>query len=239
MPSTGHLSGQFQGLGKAVLDLLFPPRCAACKRIGEIPLCSSCVAEFTPVGSVVCPVCGDLGSGPHLCRQCRERRPAFTCVYSGFRFEGRLRQAIHALKYSGRQAVAVYLVDALVGVLSPPDSAAFEVCAVPLHADREAQRGFNQAALLAAGLAVAWGMPYLGPAALRRIRATDTQIGLDYVARRANVQGAFAADPALVSGRHILLVDDVCTTGATLDACAGALLAAGAGTVVGVTLARA
>jgi ComF family protein len=184
-------------------------------------------------------VCGDVEAGPHLCRRCRERRPAFARAYSGFRFDGRLRQAIHALKYNGRQDVAVYLVEALVGVLSPPDSTAFEVCAVPLHADREAQRGFNQAALLAAELAVAWGMPYLGPAALSRIRATDTQIGLDFTARQVNVQGAFAADPGLVSGRYILLVDDVCTTGATLDACAGALRAAGATTIVGVTLARA
>lgn len=239
MPSTGHLSGQFQGVGKAVLDLLFPPRCVACKRIGENPLCSSCVAEFTPVGSVVCPVCGNLEAGPHLCRQCRERRPAFSHVYSGFRYEGRIRQAIHALKYSGRQDVVVHLAEALVGVLSPPNSAAFELCAVPLHADREAQRGFNQAGLLAAELVAAWGMPYLSPAALSRIRATDTQVGLDFAARRANVQGAFAADPGLVSGRHILLVDDICTTGATMDACAGALLAAGARTVEGVTLARA
>jgi ComF family protein len=134
--------------------------------------------------------------------------------------------------------LAAPLAGALAGVV-PPAPALFVLCAVPLHADRQAERGYNQAGLLTDELVRLWGMPRLPPAALERIRPTDSQVGQDYAARCANVRGAFAARSGLVRDRQVLLVDDVCTTGATMNACAEALLAAGAKSVAGVTLARA
>lgn len=233
------MSGQVRGLAGAVLDLLFPPRCAVCKRVGGDQLCSACLAEFVPVGDAACPVCGDLHSGARLCWRCRDERPAFSRVQSGFRFEGRVRQAIHTFKYRGGEMLAAPLAGALAGVVPLPASALFVLCAVPLHAARQAERGYNQAGLLTDELVRLWGMPRLPPAALKRIRPTDSQVGQDYAARRANVRGAFAARSELVHDRQVLLVDDVCTTGATMNACAEALLAAGAKSVAGVTLARA
>jgi ComF family protein len=113
------------------------------------------------------------------------------------------------------------------------------LCAVPLHPARLAERGYNQSELLAAELARCWSLPRLSSSALIRTRETDSQVGLDLPARQANVAGAFTASPRWVEGQDVLLVDDVCTTGATLNACAQALREAGAVTVSAVTLARA
>jgi ComF family protein len=113
------------------------------------------------------------------------------------------------------------------------------LCAVPLHPKRLAERGYNQSELVASELAARWEIPLLGRMALQRVRETCSQVDLGRAERLTNVRNAFAADPALVRGLQIVLFDDVCTTGATLVACAEALLAAGARRVSAVTLARA
>ncbi len=108
---------------------------------------------------------------------------------------------------------------------------------VPAHWGRERRRGYNQAALLAEALAEHLGLP-VRPGALRRVRATPSQVGLDHQARRANVRGAFQADPRWIAGKRAAVIDDVCTSGATIEACAEALYQAGAVAVWGFTLAR-
>jgi ComF family protein len=111
---------------------------------------------------------------------------------------------------------------------------------VPLHPHRKAERGYNQAFLVAQNLTDFWRLDVLLPEeALTRLRDTVSQVGLDYADRQTNVGGAFCADPNWVRQRRVVLVDDVCTTGATLDACAIALRSAGATAVRAVTLARA
>jgi len=123
--------------------------------------------------------------------------------------------------------------------LSPRIAGADLVLAAPLHWRRGRERGFNQAGLLAARAAKVWGLPF-APQALERTKATTPQAGLSRVARLANVRGAFRVrDRRAVDGRRVVLIDDVMTTGATLDACARALKRAGASTVTAVTLARA
>jgi ComF family protein len=112
------------------------------------------------------------------------------------------------------------------------------VVPVPLAAEREHERGYNQSALLARALAELAGLPY-EPRGLRRVRHTHSQVGLSGDERHHNVRGAFQARPERVAGRSIVLVDDICTTGATLSACAVALCAAGAAQVWGLTLGRA
>lgn len=157
---------------------------------------------------------------------------------SAYRYEGDVRRAIHALKYQGRRGLAAPLAAALADRLAPPDRLPDAACPVPMHPVREAQRGYNHARLLTLELMQIWDIPVLPAGALQRTQQTAAQVGLDHSARLANVRGAFVADRASVEGSAILLVDDVCTTGATLDACASELLSAGALAVEGVTLAR-
>jgi ComF family protein len=123
--------------------------------------------------------------------------------------------------------------------LSPPETTRTILAPVPLHAARLKERGYNQSAELAQNLATQWRLSCLPVDVLQRTRATESQVTLDHAARQTNVTGAFGvAEPSQISGMTVVLVDDVCTTGATLDACAAALLAAGAAAVDGVTLAR-
>lgn len=153
-------------------------------------------------------------------------------------FEGPIRQAIHRLKYGNLTAMAPTLGGLLVDAYWETAWSAEVVVPVPLHPARQRRRGYNQAERLARPLAKALGIP-LAPMALRRVRATADQIGLDPEGRRANVLGAFAvAQDASVTGRSVLLIDDVATTGCTLDACAAALLAGGAAGVNALVLAR-
>ncbi|MBN1311803.1 MAG: ComF family protein [Anaerolineae bacterium] len=228
---------QVQSVARAALDLLFPPRCAVCGRV-ERKLCADCVADFHPIGDSFCPTCGEPQLVSNICGRCAANPPAFEYIRSAYRYEAGLRKAIHVFKYNGRRGLAAPLADAMVQVLPKPLTTVV-ICPVPLYPARQAQRGYNQARLLAEELAHCWNLTCLPEEALRRIRSTSSQVGLDYTARQSNVSNAFAADPALVGGNAILLVDDVCTTGATMNACAKALLAAGATFVAGVSLARA
>lgn len=153
-------------------------------------------------------------------------------------FEGPATSAIYALKYQGNRRLAeplgALLAEAYLGAGWTVDF----LCAVPLHSRRQAERGYNQSALLASQVASLIGRP-CGEGAMARVRHTETQTHLDVQARRENVAGAFAADPLRVDNLSIVLVDDVLTTGATLAACAEALRASGARRVYGLVLASA
>jgi ComF family protein len=231
------IAKQVQSVARAALDLLFPPRCVTCKRVGP-ELCDGCVAEYRPVGDSVCRICGEPRAMSGLCARCAACPPAYKQIRSAYRFDGGVRQAIHALKYNGRRGLAASLAAAAaLKIPIPPQGVV--VCPVPLYPARQAERGYNQARLLAAELASCWGLVCLSDQALQRTRPTSSQVGLDYDARQANMCQAFSAEPSLVAGLAIILVDDVCTTGATMNACAEALLAAGALSVEGVTVARA
>ncbi len=150
--------------------------------------------------------------------------------------EGALREAIHALKYNHRTELAVPLGGLLQQHIPQTSWKIDVITAVPLHPDRRRERGYNQAELLARELAGRVGLPYAE--GLRRIRATADQIGLDAAARRENVRDAFEADASAFRDRRVLMIDDVCTTGATMDACARALGAQGARSIYGLAIAR-
>jgi len=153
--------------------------------------------------------------------------------------EGSVRQAIHRLKYRRDLALADVLAAQLVALVQSLDWPVEMVVAVPLGKQRQRERGYNQAALLAFPLALGLGVPWARHA-LARVRETPSQVGLDAAARRRNVAGAFRAGPdSALQGATVLLVDDVMTTGATLDAAAQALLNGGAAQVYAVTVARA
>jgi ComF family protein len=206
-----------------LLDLLFPPRCVGCGRGGHW-CCPTCVAAIVPAPASqdgLEPLAGLWTAGLYL-------HP--------------LDQAIHALKYEGKRQVAWPLGRLLAETYRRQVHARMlpaAIVPVPLHPRRQAERGYNQSALLARVLGRGVGLPVIEDA-LRRSRDTPQQVGLSAAQRQANVARAFTCQPhhpALV-GKRLLLVDDVCTTGATLGACAGVLLAAGAREVWGLTLAR-
>jgi len=235
---TNTLTEQAKRAASAALGLLFPPRCVVCGRVGTL-LCAESIASFERISGPCCPVCGEPHTHEGLCHRCREHRRAFDSIQSAFLFTGGIRKAIHAFKYQRQHHLAKHFVGAMIGEFSAATFDSMILCAVPLHPKRELERGYNQAALLAMELARAWSLPLAAADALERTRDTQSQVGLDFSARRANVGEAFRASQDVFGGRGVLVVDDVCTTGATLDACARALRDAGADHVRAVTLARA
>ena len=227
------------------------PQCAACEAVLDRPLdgpvCPACWARVRRAASPACDVCGQplpswrsISVALERCAACRRRPPAFDRGAVACDYQGELRAIIHAFKYDGRRSLAQplgrLLRDAGAGVLAGADA----VVPVPLHVWKRIQRGFNQSADLAEAL----GLPVR--AVLRRTRPTRTQTGLTPGQRRRNVAGAFALrvwpwrpPRTALAGRTLVLVDDVMTTGATLDACARVLKRAGAREVRTLTLARA
>lgn len=228
-------------IGQALLtllrDLIFPPRCALCRQPGPL-LCPTCLATFPSFDEPRCPRCDlpALSSG-RPCRACqRGALPGLAGVRVVGPHRGPLRAAILALKFDGRRALAEPLGQMLAARWQTAPAGVDALVPVPLHPARRKERGFNQSRLLAEAAGARLELP-LRPALLRRTRPTPQQVGLSWEARQQNVAGAFHATPDAAGGRW-LLVDDVCTTGATLVACSAALRDAGAVAVWALTLAR-
>jgi ComF family protein len=235
---------QWGRLRNALLDLVFPPRCAGCGRSGSL-WCSACQAEVLVIRDPVCSRCGrpqplerGLPRDDRPCPQCRQFPLEIDGIRSAVMFEGPLRQAIHHLKYRGRTSLAEPLGELLSARWRAGPLPADLIVPVPLHASRLRERGYNQSTLLAQQLSHASGLP-LVESALKRIRATSPQVTLNAAERKVNVSNAFEASGDIVRGRQVLLVDDVCTTGATLGSSSIALRQSGAASVWAITLARA
>jgi ComF family protein len=180
-----------------------------------------------------------LDRGP-LCGSCRLRRPVFAYARAAARYEDVVRGALHALKFGGRRALAGPLGDLLAEAVDGrlPMGLPDLLVPVPLHRRRERERGFNQSLLLARRLGQTWHRPARGDVVVRVV-ATAPQTALDASARRANLRGAFRVRrPELIAGRHVVVVDDVLTTGATVSECVRCLEAGGAATVGVLTVAR-
>lgn len=226
-------------LGAALVDFVFPLRCVGCGAWDTL-LCDRCRAGLPSVTPPYCLRCGvPQPHGPlGVCPDClRSPLNALDAAWGCFQFDGVVRDAIHDLKYRSISALAEPLGELVGRGIQERFPAATAVVPVPLHATRIRERGYNQAALLARAAGRTAGLP-VWEDALRRVRATPSQTALDATGRRENVRGAFACQRPDVAGQNLVLVDDVITTGATLDACAAALKAAGAGSVWACALAR-
>jgi ComF family protein len=226
----------FSRVVEKALDLVFPPRCVSCDAFGAF-FCHHCIENAARAGSPRCPRCWMPEPREAECRRCRARHPAFSGVRSVFVYDGAARDAVHAIKFRGVSALAPVMGSLMAEQLQcwRPDIGA--IVPVPLARHRDRTRGYNQSQLLARQLARLSGVP-LDSRALVRRRATAPQARQPgEQARHRNVAGAFSAGPRVPSG-GILLIDDVVTTGATLDACARVLLSEGAGPVFALTFAR-
>jgi ComF family protein len=218
-----------------VLDLVFPRRCVQCDRAGAW-ICPACLEQVHWMKPPLCECCGrEVGAG-NRCQQCARERPKIDGIRACSRFEGAIQQAVYRLKYSGQRALAEPLADYLA-CLAEVLPRAEAIVPLPLHPKRERRRGYNQSLLLAQALGQRLGLPVRPLAA--RIKDTPSQVGKSRRERAVNVNGAFACtQPEQASGRRLLLVDDVCTTGSTLLACAEPLLRANAASVWGLVVAR-
>ena len=221
---------------EGLIDLILPPRCGGCHLPGSW-LCENCRRRIRRLSEPLCRRCGaELESGRATCT-CKGRLRALTRLRSAVAYEGPVESALHRFKYQGWRRLADPLAHLLAERIVVEGLAALQIVAVPLHPDRERQRGFNQSELLAGELRrkLALGAPH---GRLVRVRATVPQVGNDRLHRWENVRDAFEWRGPALRGRSLMVVDDVATTGATLEACASALRAAGSGPVIGVTVAR-
>lgn len=242
---------------RTVLDslaaVLLPSDCRICNqplvRLSRIPVCNGCLNSLAPADVNACSVCGEaleftIAEVSPLCGICRRALPRFDFAISFASYDGALRRLVHLLKYEQLRPAARVLGAKLAHVISRADFAkdrAVLVTPVPLHRSKRRQRGFNQAELIARGalrhLDASRFVLHTGN--LRRTQATVSQTGLTSHQRRENVRGAFALrSPEQVRGRSVVLIDDVYTTGTTLNECARMLRAAGANEIVVATVAR-
>src|SRR5579859_1927103 len=217
----------------ALADLLFPPKCIGCQCRGT-PLCRGCRPELPYLPRSVCFRCASRRFGAARCRGCPRLSSTLSWVRAPFAYSGAARTAVLNLKFrSGR-----YLVPLMGDFLCPPLRGAQVdlVVPVPLSPTRLRERGFNQALLLAQHVALAQRL-VLAPQALTR-EDRKSQHTLNAAGRLRNLAGAFqCVDPRAVSGKRVLLVDDVVTTGATVSACADTLAEAGASAVCALAFA--
>ncbi|RLC73008.1 MAG: ComF family protein [Chloroflexi bacterium] len=217
-----------------LLDFLFPTSCLGCGREGSL-LCPSCLKTLPRLYPPYCERCGIPCSG-RICPLCLSSPPVIDGIRSPLLYRDLAREAIIHLKYRNLKLLARPLAELLADYLAESQLQFDVLVPVPLHPRRLRSRGYNQSALLAKNLSELIGVP-LREDILFRLRDTPSQTSLGGPERRQNVAGAFECREEL-EGWEILLLDDVCTTGATLDACAVALKKAGAGAVWGLTLAR-
>jgi ComF family protein len=244
---------------ESLFSVLFPSDCRICGdsllNISRLPVCLDCLDQIHPVRGKVCSICGervlsayaDRGAdGLRRCPVCRRVDRPFSRAAAYGSYDGGLRELIHLLKYNGvRPAASVLgrmLAEAIAAIEPSFEQASLLVIPVPLYKGRRRQRGFNQAELIArAAVKVhpARERFELAPDILLRTRDTHSQIGLTSHQRRENMRGAFSvASAAQVTGREVLLVDDVYTTGTTANECARVLRKAGAAQVWVATVAR-
>jgi ComF family protein len=244
--------GWLKGISDAFVSVFFPAGCRICDRLltgaSRVPICGDCLSTFVPAPGISCEICGRQLAGwtpkPEqalLCPACVDKTYAFDRARSFAVYEGALVDAILLLKFEQIAPLGAWFAERLSEMVCREGNAmaADVVVPVPLHRQRERERGYNQAALLSLPLAKRLHLPHKAVLLMRTRARPDKRI-LSLEERWESVRGAFATRPgSQVDNLRVLLVDDVLTTGATLDACARALRDAGAKSVLGLTIARA
>ncbi len=217
-------------------EFIFPTRCVSCSS-PESWLCARCLNTTGLLPVDRCWLCATPFEDEVLCRRCTHFQPAFDRILVDRPFNGPLRHAIHRFKFERGRSLAATLATTMSGAIGelPTDTT---VVPVPLHQNREHERGYNQSSLLARVLSAEHELPFADNIAAR-IRDTKAQMSLPPDERRRNIRGAFGTVAGVEMPKYVLLVDDVVTTGSTVDECARALRLAGVEKVTVAAIARA
>ncbi len=227
-------------ISQSVLDLFLPPSCFNCGSESDW-LCQSCYDQVAFITSNVCDLCGTpTNNKPLSCEQCNNNPLKYVDgirVASYFE-DNPIRVGIHRLKYRNHKAIAPSLSQILANTYTQHRLNCNVIVPVPLHPSRQKERGYNQSELLAKPLGEMLNLP-VRTKTLQRTQKTKSQMTLGASERRENVANAFKCCDNQLSGLNVLLIDDVCTTGSTLDSCAVALKETGVKSVWGLTLAKA
>lgn len=218
------------------LDWVFPPSCSGCGKLGR-RWCSDCEAGLVPLRNNICDICGYLIENGTVCSRCAVNPPEFTMLRSVYEYQGGLRNAIHRLKYDNDLGVGEILGRKCADHLERLHWKIDLVIPVPLGKKRRKERGYNQAAMIAYPMSLMLGIQY-GQKQLVRSKETVTQVEYNAEQRKQNVHEAFSAPNSHLKGKNILIIDDVITTGSTMDECARALKKAGVKNVYGLSVAR-
>jgi len=219
-----------------LLDLLIPPVCGGCERLGE-RWCKECQGRVKILSGIICEKCGLPQEETGVCDTCLADQPHYHALKSWAVFDEPLQPALHKLKYRRDISLGDSLGFQMLPFVKDLDWQIDMILPVPLGAKRLKQRGYNQVGMIAKPLSIALGIEYT-PGELVRRTETRSQVGLTKLERKLNVRNAFKAG-SKVDGKRILVMDDVATTGATLSSAAEALYDAGAAEVNALTVARA
>jgi len=232
------------------IDIIYPPRCHICRNFisddkgRNTHFCSHCLESVAMIRPPLCTICGipfySFSDENHLCERCLRKRPFFDQLRAPYLYQGGIMEAIHQMKYGGK----AYLAESLGALLASFAGDWMEnygrclMIPVPLHPKRLRERGYNQSLLLARAMSPLLGME-IDLLSLRRVKYTRSQTGLNSEERKRNVRGAFALDrQKKFKGQSVILVDDVATTGHTMNECARVLKTAGCEKVLCLVLAR-
>lgn len=223
-------------LGRKILDAVLPGSCLLCGADSQGSLlCISCTDDLPALSHALCPICADQTTRGERCGACLREAPHFARTIALFRYDFPVDRIVHALKYGHQLAVANWSAQRLAERLTTDTYD--RIIALPLHAERLRERGFNQSAEIAKAFQF-WAKIPVDRGNVLRTRATPPQAELPHKARHKNVRGAFECR-ADFTGQRLLLIDDVMTTGATANECARVLKLHGAAEVTVAVIARA
>jgi ComF family protein len=231
------LTSWSQQLQKVTIDFFFPPHCVGCGKMGDL-LCADCSRKLPRIVPPICNRCGKPQTSGTLCPSCWSAQSGIDGIRSIFYFDGIVRKAIHELKYYNLRALSDCLAEFMYQYLLATKIEGDIILPVPLHRKRIRSRGYNQSALLAVKLGKLSGITVDQDILVRTKDSVPQARTKTVQERQRNVDHAFICNDTMLKGSRIILIDDVCTTGATLEACAGTLKNSGAASVWGLTIAR-
>ena len=227
---------QILNLKRVALDLFFPAWCIGCGREGQY-ICHACREKLPLISPPICNKCGRPLTDENTCPGCIEEPVAIDGIRAPFLFQGVIRKAIHELKYRNLKAITLVLAGLLHDYLRENPISGDVLAPVPIHPKRLRERGYNQSSLILRELSRKNGLPVIEDCLVRTINTPPQVRAASARERRENIAGAFTCSNDKLKGKQVILVDDVSTSGATLNTCAEVLKEAGAASVWGLTMA--
>jgi competence protein ComFC len=219
-----------------LVDFVYPPSCTVCGSEGN-RFCPECLSKVIEVKGPICIKCGKSISFEGICDECKDNPPPYDALRSWAEFNGPLRTALHHLKYRSDIGISDTLSGPLIKIAEESHWNFDIVIPIPIGKQHRKERGYNQAALIAYPIALAFNVPY-SDKLIYRIKETKSQVNLTSSERFKNLHNAFQGKNAKLKDKRVLLVDDVTTTGATLNSCAKALADSGCENIYCLTVAK-